>query len=215
MRTRLDDAHASSGEDPETVDFGPGEKPVQKYLWIYDRNGGGVDNGVWVRNAVPDNEHASYSESKSGRLVEIQGQGEKPIKISDRATRQLVERAWASQIRSNKPYHLRIESSDSVSSALHISEHYRSELIRFAAVTFATFLSLLVTATFLFPCCLVGLGGKFALSSETDGSENTESPQQSKSDEVLTDTDSWRPIPRLKQSWFTYIVGAKITQVNC
>ena len=214
VRTGLHDAHASSGEDPERVNFSAGEKPVKKYLEIFDRNGGGVQNGVWVKNAVPDNENASYSESKSGRLVAIQGEGEKPTKISARTTRQWVERAWARQIRSNKPYHLKIESSDPfrVVRAGDVSEYCRSILTRLAPVTVATFLSLLVTAIFLFPCFLVGLGGKFALSSETEGSENTESPQQPKSDEVLT--DSWRPIPRLKQSWFTYIVGAKIAQVS-
>ena len=207
VRTGLHDAHATTGEDPERVDFGPGEKPVKKYLQIFDRNGG-ADGGVYVTNAVPDNENASYSESKSGILAAIQGEGEKPTKIGARTTRQWVERVWARQIHSNKPYHLSFARSSYMSE----SEYHRFLLMRLAIVTVATFLSLLV-AICLFPCFVVGLCCKFALSSETEESENTEPPQQPKSDEVPA-TDNGRPIPRLKQSWFTYIVRAKITQVS-
>ena len=212
LRTGLHDADATTGEHPERVNFGPGEKP-KKSLIIFDAAIDGVmgpsTNGVWVDNVVPDNENASNSEPKSGILVAMQGEGG-PIKFGARTTRQWVERAWARQIRSNKSYHLSIESPDDFLPVLQ-SGHNRFVLIRFATVTVTTFLYLLV-AIFLFRF-VVCLAGKFALSSETEGSENTESPEQEKSEHVPA-TDSSRPIPRLKQSWFTYIVGARATKVS-
>ena len=205
VRTGLHDAHATTNEDPETVDFGPGEKPVKKYLQIYHH----VGNGVWVRGVEPDNENASYSgaESKSGRLVAIQGDGEKPTKIGGRTTREWVERAWARQIHSNKPYHLTLENSTSMGWG-------KFAVILLYGITgmFVALLGLLV-AVFLFPCFVVRLFGKLALSSETEEPENTESPEQEKSEHVPA-TDSSRPIPRLKQSWFTYIVGARVSKVS-
>ena len=104
VRTGLHDAHASSGEDPETVDFGPGEKPVKKYLQMYEMYDGG-ETGLWVQNAVPDNENASYSESKSGRVVAIQGgsDGDKPTKFGARTNRQWVERAWQDKFTVTSP----------------------------------------------------------------------------------------------------------------
>jgi len=204
VRTGLHDAHAATNEDPETVDFGPGEKPVKKYLQIYDD----VDNGVLVHHVVPDKENESYSESKSGRLVAIRGDGEKPTKIGSRTTRQWVERAWARQIRSGKPYHLSIDRSDPSFGWGKLA------LIVLFCITgmFLTLLGLFV-AIFLFPCFVVRLVGKLALSSETEESENTESPEQEKSEHVPA-TESSRPIPRLKQSWFTYILGARVTKVS-
>ena len=203
MRTGLHDAHASSSENPETVYFGPGEKP-KKYLQMVDDG----ENGVWVGSVKPDNENESYSESKSGRLVAIQGDGEKPTKIGARTTRQWVERAWARQIRSNKPYHLSIDKSD------HSMGwgKFALELLLCITGIFVVLLGLFV-AIFLFPCFVVRLFGKLALSIETEESENTESPEQEKS-EHLPATDSSRPIPRLKQSWFAYIVGARVTKVS-
>lgn len=204
VRTGLHVADATTNEDPETVDFGPGEKPVKKYLHISD------GDGVWVRGVEPDNENASYSdsESKSGRLVAIQGDGEKPTKISARTTRQWVERAWARQIRSNKPYHLIIDKSDPSMGWAKLG------LILLVCITgiFVVLLGLFV-AIFLFPCFVFRLFGKLALSIETEESENTESPEQEKS-EPLPATDSSWPIPRLKQSWFAYIVGARVTKVS-
>ena len=207
VRTGLHDAHASSGEDPETVDFGPGEKPVKKYLQMYEMYDGG-ETGLWVQNAVPDNENASYSESKSGRVVAIQGgsDGDKPTKFGARTNRQWVERAWARQIHSNKSYHVTLDNSTDMGAG-------SSVLFLFELTTgIVPALLGLFVAIFMFPCFVVGLFCKCALSSDTDESENTEPPHP-KSDQVPA-TGSPRPIPRLKQSWFTYIAAAKKTQVT-
>ena len=207
MRTGLHDAHASSSEHPETVDFGPGEKPVKKHLGMYNIDMYDGNGGVWVNHAVPDNENASYSESQSGILVAIQGDGEKPTKIGGRTTREWVERAWARQIHSNKSYHLIFDNSTSMG--------FGSRVLFLFEFTTGTVLALLglFVAICLFPCFVVRLFGKLALSSETEESENTESPEQEKSEHVPA-TDSRSPIPRLKQSWFTYIVGARVTKVS-